>query len=362
MRIPPTYFALSHAELLAARHEFAMFTLAADVRETGIVTPVHDFVPMRGWSFRRREQFIPLFMPAMSRAIRRYDPDVIHQHFATWSVPATSASRRGRLPLITTLHGADVVMALARSRTAMQRWHHRNIAGAQRQSSRFLAVSEYLAGQAVRAGFDAARIDVHYQGIDTDYYTPAEVTAAKDARPLIVFVGALEARKGVRDLLIASESLGTSREHDLVIIGDGSLRAELTRSAAPNVTVEGSIDRAGVREYLRHATVLVLPTQETNGWREAAGLVLLEAQACGTPVITYRSGGAPEMLQEGSTGLVVPEKDRGALSSALRSIFDLDAGSLSAMRVAARRFVVEQRSLARSADELEQHYAAVSSR
>lgn len=101
---------------------------------------------------------------------------------------------------------------------------------------------------------------------------------------------------------------------------------------------------------------MVLPTQESNGWREAAGLVLLEAQACGVPVITYRSGGAPEMLDDGVTGLVVPEKDVTALGDAIRAILTLPTADHGRMSVAARDFVVRERSLAVSARELDAHY------
>ena len=103
----------------------------------------------------------------------------------------------------------------------------------------------------------------------------------------------------------------------------------------------------------------MLPTQLDRGWREAAGLVLLEAQACGVPAITYASGGAPEMVLDGETGQVVPERDTAALGDALNSLLTLPSAEHRAMGVRAREWVVAERSLAASAAQLDAHYREV---
>lgn len=361
LRIPPTYFALNHAEQLREQHEFCMFTLAADIRDPAITIDVRDFVGFRSARFAQRERFIPLAMAAMSRAIRAYKPDVIHQHFATWSIPAMRASSRASIPLLTTVHGVDVMTALQPARTAMQHWHHRNITAAQRQSSRVLAVSQYLASQAVKGGFEPSRLEVHYQGIDTDFYTPSPTGPDAARAPLVVFVGALNEQKGVRDLVAASQRLVGTVEHELVIIGTGSLAAEVAAatSASPHVRMLGALARDEVRDWLRRSTVLVLAAQESGGRREAAGLALLEAQACGTPVVAYNSGGTAEMIDDGTSGLVVAESDQNALTAGLRDVLTMKSRSYERMRRAARSFVVNERSLAGSAAELAQHYADI---
>jgi glycosyltransferase involved in cell wall biosynthesis len=144
----------------------------------------------------------------------------------------------------------------------------------------------------------------------------------------------------------------------LVLVGDGPLKLELERAAAesPHVTFAGHLQRDEVREVMRRAHALVLPTQLSEGRREAAGLVLLEAQALGVPVVTYASGGAPEMLQDGVTGLVVEERDIAALTDAIRALLELPAAEYRRMSVDARDFVVRERSLAVSARELDAHY------
>jgi glycosyltransferase involved in cell wall biosynthesis len=108
--------------------------------------------------------------------------------------------------------------------------------------------------------------------------------------------------------------------------------------------------------------VFVLPTQQDGEWREAAGLVTLEAQACGVPVVVYASGGAPEMLDDGTTGTLVPERDTRALAGAVGEILRLDPTARRHLSQAARDFTVAHRSIASSARELSERYASLTRR
>lgn len=361
LRVPPTYFAVDHAMRLSREFEFRVFAEIAEVADPAVDLAVVDAIPFRALSFRTREYLIPAFQGAMTRQIRRFRPAVIHQHFATWSMPASTAATRDRVPMITTLHGADVFAALRSGGGALGWWNRHNCARAASTSTRVLAVSEFLAGEAVRAGFPATRTEVHYQGIDADYFTPSPTAAAAaaDDLPVIVFVGAVSERKGIDQLVAASTTLAATVEHRLLVVGDGPLRAGLEAASPRHIEFIGQRGRHEVRELLRNAAALVLPTRRMPDWREAAGLVLLEAQACGTPVVAYRSGGTPEMLIDGSTGLLVDEGDVGGLGDALRSLLGLDDEARRRMGHAAREFVVGRRSLAVSANELAGHYRDV---
>lgn len=357
--VPPTYFAINHAQLLSGTHEFEFFTLAARLSDPGITVPIRDFVPWHSAPFRWRERAIPLYLPAMSRAIAGYGPDVIHQHFATWSQPAVRAAARTGAPLITTVHGADIAAAVKPGTTAMLRWHHRNIAMVRDQSRRILAVSEYLAGQAIAAGFPPEKVQVHYQGVDTDFFTPDESARRLGNRPQVLFVGTLNEQKGLHDLLRISTNLIGSFEHELVVAGDGPLRAELQAAAVrwPHIRPLGRVGQETVRELLRAAHVLIAPSQEHQGAREAAGLVLLEAQACGTPVLAYRSGGIAEMVPDG--GMLVEEGNVPDLQDAVRQVLQQGSEEYARMRHDAREFAVTERSLRKSCAELSSHYEDV---
>src|SRR5689334_24896461 len=101
--VPPTYFAVAHAARLTDL-DIQLFTLVADITDPHVRVAVREAVPHWGRPFRQRELVMPALMPVMTAEIRRFRPDIVHQHFATWCWPAVAAAR-GRVPLLTTLHG-----------------------------------------------------------------------------------------------------------------------------------------------------------------------------------------------------------------------------------------------------------------
>lgn len=359
LRVPPTYFTLEQALPLRDRFEIEFHALATQIAEP-LPLPVHDALGLHGLSFRRREFLLPLVLGRLSHQLRRARPDLLHQQFGTWSSPARHAAAALQVPLLATLHGSDVFTTAYAGRDPRYAWHRRNVIGVLEQADRVLCVSRFLADAAVRAGADPARVEVHHQGVDTDFLTPGDGAAQDTAAgpPRVLFVGWLAAYKGVPDLVEASLDL-TRRgvEHELVLVGDGPLRPALEDQARSHrhLTVTGPRDREGVRDALRGGHVLVLPSTP----REAAGLVLLEAQACGVPVVAYASGGKPEMLEPDRTGALVPHGDVAALANAVAGILRLDPAEHAAMASRAREFVVTRRSLPVSAAALGEHYDAL---
>src|SRR5690606_3223912 len=110
LQVPPTYFAINHAESLRTEHDFHAFALAAEVRDPDIQVPVtqSSFFPALG--FQQRMRLGPLSLARMTSQVKRFQPELVHQHFATWCTPAASVAASG-VPLITTVHGYDVLMA-----------------------------------------------------------------------------------------------------------------------------------------------------------------------------------------------------------------------------------------------------------
>lgn len=369
LQIPPTYFAVQHAIALQERFDIRFFTSAGDIRDAQVAEglSVHDVsrsIPLLSHCpYLLRQKAAPLLEPILARAISRWAPQVIHQHFANLSGAAVRAHRRQNVPLLLTVHGADVFVPLAsqsslRGKDRMLLGHHRRtVQRAFDEANSILAVSEYLAGRAVAAGAQARKVQVHYQGIDTRRYTPS-VHRNRDELPRVVFIGALSEAKGIRDLVTASVRLETRTPHRLMLAGDGPLRGQVEDAAGMHRHIEflGPVDRQHIRDLLDGATVLVLPAREWKGRREAAGLVTLEAQAMRVPVVAYDSGGVREMFDDGRTGLLVREGDIDALGEAVRQIIDLPAAEHESMGDRARAFVIRHRSLAVSAEELARHY------
>ena len=376
--VPPTYFAVAHA-LAMPECDWRAFTLAARVSDPSVALPIYEAAPgALSPTLPVRALCQARGLGAMRRAVSSWGPDVIHQHQATWSLPAVGAARESGVPLVVTLHGGDAYPRLGRGLGAA--WNARNRRAVFEGATRLLAVSRYLADVALGAGADPARLSVHYQGVDTDWWTPAPAHCPAPARnpvpaepghglvdgalsadadpPVVLFVGALSTMKGVDDLVEASAALATRRPHRLVLVGEGPLAPVLRASAPAHVRLIGSLPREGVREWVRRARVLVLPTKPTQGRQEAAGLVLLEAQACGVPVVAYRTGGTPEMVAPGAS-LLTAERTPWALSRSIDEALAWSDAELAERGAACRAWVDAERSLRASVAQLRAIYEAV---
>ena len=354
--VPPTYFALSHA-LAMPELDWRVFTLAARITDPAVTIPIDEAAPRAlGGPLPLRVAAQARGLGQMRRAIASWRPDVIHQHQATWSLPAAGAARDTSAPLVVTLHGGDAYPRLGRGAGAA--WNARNRKAAFEGATRLLAVSRYLADVALSAGVDPARLSVHYQGVDTHWWTPVPNAAESREEPVVLFVGALSRLKGVDDLARASAALVGRRPHRLVLVGDGPLEVRLRANAPAHVTFAGRLDREGVRDWMRRAHVLVLPTKPTQGRQEAAGLVLLEAQACGVPVIAYSTGGTPEMIAPGAS-LLTQERSPDALARSIDEALAWSEDERADCGAQCRAWVDKERSLQASTEQLRAIYADV---
>jgi glycosyltransferase involved in cell wall biosynthesis len=249
--------------------------------------------------------------------------DRIHAHWATH--PSTAAwlmSEITGIPFSITAHAHDIYLDQAmlpfklRAATA--------VLTCTRQNMDFL---RHLAPD-----LPPGRIRLSYHGVDLEAYRPA-------SRPPRAFralaVGTLLPRKGFDTLLEACAILerdGTAVE--CLVVGDGPLRAELENHARDlglkGARFLGRRSQEELPEIYRSASVLVMPAvcREPGGRGPAAadkihfGIpnVILEAMACGLPVITTPLPAVREVLREGENGLLVPERDAPALAGALRRL------------------------------------------
>ena len=167
-------------------------------------------------------------------------------------------------------------------------------------------------------------------------------------------------KKGALDLLEAVARLRTEGiEVPVEFIGDGPQRSvieEFIRRERLDVTLRGALPREDVLDAMRRAAVLCNPsTMGPDGDREGFGMVLAEAQATGLPVVATRSGGMVDAVDDGRTGLLVPEADPLALALALRSCLT-DEALRACLGDAARPWVVEHFDLARQSHRLEDCY------
>ena len=177
-----------------------------------------------------------------------------------------------------------------------------------RDVARFIALTDFSREKFIEGGFPAERIRVRPNFVDPDPGAgPAE-------RRGIVFVGMLHPWKGAHVLLEAWRAAAT--DEPLTLIGDGPEEARLRAMAAdlPGVRFAGRLERPAVTAALQRARALVFPSI----WYETFGRAIVEAFACGTPVIASRLGAAGDLVRDGETGLHFEAGEAEALAAVLR--------------------------------------------
>jgi glycosyltransferase involved in cell wall biosynthesis len=179
----------------------------------------------------------------------------------------------------------------------------------------FLAISESTRDDLARRGIDRDRIRVVRCGLTQEDYG-VTVPPERREEPAVVFLGRLRKYKGaqhaIRALAIVRRDVPDAR---LDVVGDGPYRGALERLAASlglarHVRFLGALPHAAKVEALNRAQVGVMPSPK-EGW----GLTVIEANACGVPVVASRSPGLVESVREGETGLLVPHADAVALAA-----------------------------------------------
>ncbi len=201
-----------------------------------------------------------------------------------------------------------------------------------RRVDRFVAISEHIRRR-IRDCY-GREADVIYPPVDTDFYTPAPVTREN----FYLVVSALVPYKRVGLALAAAAKARVP----VVVIGEGPERAALERSAGPGARFLGWQSDEVIRDHYRRARALLFPGEEDFG------IVPVEAQACGCPVVAYAKGGALETVESGKTGVFFEAPDVEALREALRRLdtspVDPDAARAKALGFSRERFAGEVRT------------------
>lgn len=183
------------------------------------------------------------------------------------------------------------------------------------------AVTRPLQEQIVRqVGLSFDRVPLIPMGVDTEKFHDAGRRPGHANRLHLVTVARLNPTKG-HEIALKAMRLAMDEGCDLhyTIAGEGPHRAEVEKEVrrlglSEHVTLAGVISEEAVLELLRTADVFVLPS---FGLGEAAPVSVMEAMACGMPVVCSRIGGTADMIQDGVDGLLVEQKDEAGLTSAM---------------------------------------------
>jgi glycosyltransferase involved in cell wall biosynthesis len=190
---------------------------------------------------------------------------------------------------------------------------------------RFLANSQYVAGR-IRRYYNRGSTVV-YPPVDTTFYRPPASWPAQPSESTFLVVSALVPYKRVKIAIEACRRIGAR----LRIVGRGPEEARLRLSADSNVEFMGWCSDEDIRDLYSQSTAVLLPGTEDFG------MVPVEAQACGIPVVAYGEGGARETVVDGETGVLVAEASAAAFADGLERVRSLRFDR-AAIRAHAERF------------------------
>jgi glycosyltransferase involved in cell wall biosynthesis len=261
---------------------------------------------------------VPLYLASLApyrRMARAFDVVL-----ATWAYPdgcaATLFARSLGRPCVVKVHGTDVnvVAQRASARAVLRRVLPR--------ADAVVAVSRALAKSVETLGVETERVHVIANGIDEEIFTVRDREEARRAlglpskRPIVLFVGRIEPQKGIRELVDAFDRVRARVPGAiLALVGDGVSAREVRACAASwgdALVAPGSRPHAEIARWLAACDVFTLPS-----WNEGTPNVVLEALACGRPVVATRVGGIPDVLADARAGMLVPARDPTSLAEAL---------------------------------------------
>jgi len=242
-----------------------------------------------------------LHTAAVARILAGLDVDLVHDHTL-----AGPLSARGRgVPTVVTMHGP--------------------VAGEPGEYYRQLG--DTVALVAISAAQRRAAPDLAWRGTVHNAIDVTTFPYCADKGEMVLFLGRLHPDKGVHLAIDAARAAGLP----IVVAGKCSEPVELEYfrtfiepRLGPDVTIFGTADAATKRELLARAAALVFPIQ----WDEPFGMVMIEAMACGTPVVALRRGAVPEVVVDGVTGIVCD--DLSGLPAAITAARNLSAAECRA--------------------------------
>jgi glycosyltransferase involved in cell wall biosynthesis len=175
-------------------------------------------------------------------------------------------------------------------------------------------------------GYHGALSMIQQFGVDPELFTPENKPSDRSGGFVIGFAGRFVPEKGVDLLLNAFAALPPEMRNNsrLSLVGQGPERESLERLAqrlniSERVIFHGQLPSTQLPAYYRQIDVLVVPSRTQPNWKEQFGRVIVEALACGVPVIGSDCGAIPDVVGVG--GLIVPEDNRAALGEAMQALW-----------------------------------------
>jgi glycosyltransferase involved in cell wall biosynthesis len=314
-----------------------------------------------------KDQLLPYMAEFAEQLARRWasaPPDVIHAHFWMSGLAALGGVRGQDIPVVQTFHALGSVKRAHQPDTDTSPPERTRFeAQVGRDAAAVIATCADEARELAAYGIPPGSVHVVPCGVDTERFRPAGPVAERGDRPRVLTIGRLVPRKGLDTVI---EALCHVPDAELVVAG-GPPRAGLdrdpevlrlrrlaqARGVASRVLFTGRVAREELPALIRSADVVV-----SVPWYEPFGIAVVEAMACGVPVVVSAVGGHLDTVADGVTGLHVPPHVPGALAGRLRRLFaDPRLGPSLGATAAAR--IHERHAWSRIAAETEAVYRQI---
>jgi glycosyltransferase involved in cell wall biosynthesis len=305
---------------------------------------------------------LPFFMLSMIKkmldVVKKYGIDVINAH---WAIPpgfiATFTNKLHKKPVLITLYGAELFPVIKKNSRIMK-WM---ISYALNNAEKVVGISDVTcdAGEEISG---RGNIEILPDGIDVETFNPsADEKEIKNKYGLndyhlIFSSGRLVERKGFKYLIEALPIVSKKFPNTKLIIGGDGPEKECLENLAMNLRLKenvifpGFIPDINFPKYMKACDVFVLPAV-VDGWGDTEGsaTILLEAMACGTPVVGTNVGGIPYAIKDGMGGFLVKQKDAGQLANKIIMLLE-DEDLRKEMSKVGKKYVEEEFSWVKIAE------------
>jgi colanic acid/amylovoran biosynthesis glycosyltransferase len=285
--------------------------------------------------------------------------DIIHCQFGTLGLRALEAypTRPRNCRIVTSIRGADITRILKKHPGIYDELF--------KQGDFFLPVCEFLKERLIREGCEEKKIVVHYSGIDCSKFEHVQGKRVFGEPIKALTVARLVEKKGVAFAIEAVAGLlSKGEEIEYTVVGDGVLRENLqqlieSKGLERHIKLLGWKTHEEVKSLLEKSHVLVAPSLTSEGGdQEGIPNAIKEAMASGLPVISTFHSGIPELVTDGVSGFLVPERDATSLADALLHLIR-HPEMCNEMGQAGRRQVKEKFDTHRLNKQLEELYQRV---
>ncbi|WP_138429359.1 glycosyltransferase family 4 protein [Fodinibius saliphilus] len=272
------------------------------------------------------------YWPSFDRRIANTNYDLIHAHFGTGAVYALPYKLRHDLPLVVTFHGHDVAALMGMGKYKPKYWRY--ILYSKKileEADLMLAVSNEMAEILAEISGRPEAIEVLHLGVNLNTFDPIDYEKRPENEQCqITMIGRFTEKKGHIYALKAFKKViaETNGAAHLNFVGEGGLLEKCRNYVTEhnldsNVTFHGILETSGISNILKKSDFLIAPSIVAKDHdREGTPIVLKEANATAIPAIGTYHGGIPEVIDDGKTGFLVPERNTGVLADRMIDLIE----------------------------------------